>query len=298
MTPMKPLRFAFIAIAICFTASAQTQSSSGKYQVVENWADLGPGVEWHVTAGVASDAQGLIIPIRRVDPPFFYIKNGKLVKQWGDGLFKYAHGVRVDRNGFLWATDAGDYSVVYKFNKDTGEILMMLGTKGVKGETPTTFNRPADVLVAPNGDIFVADGYGNSRVVKFSKDGKFIKAWGTKGTGPGQFNLPHNLAMDSQGRLLVADRENGRIQIFDQDGNYLDQWKGLGGKPYGLVMGKDDTLYIGDADGGTITVAKDGKVLDVIHDLGRPHQLAIDPAGAIYYADVREGKGIHKIVKK
>jgi DNA-binding beta-propeller fold protein YncE len=278
---------AVAAISVC--ALAQSVSSS--------WADLGSSA-WGVAVGVTVDADGGIFAIRRVEPSFFFLRAGKLQRQWGSGLFQYAHGIRVDRNGALWATDAGDFSVVYKMDRLTGEVMMTLGTKGVKGATESTFNRPADVAVSAAGDIFIADGFGNSRVVKYSKDGKFVKAWGAKGTAPGQFNLPHNLVIDSRGRLLVADRENSRIQIFDLDGTFLEQWPGLGGKPYGLAIAADDTLYIGDAEGGTVTVARDGKVVEVIRDLGRPHQLALDKAGAVYFADVREGKGVTRILRR
>ena len=265
--------------------------------VLPGWADLG-GSSWGVTVGVTAATGDGILAIRRVEPSFFFLRAGQLTRQWGAGLFQYAHGIRVDRNGALWATDAGDFSVVYKLDLASGAVLMTLGTKGVKGASETTFNRPADVTVSAAGDIFVADGYGNSRVVKFSSDGKFVKAWGTKGAAPGQFNLPHNLVIDSRNRLLVADRENSRIQIFDLEGGYLDQWPGLGGKPYGLAIAPDDTLYIGDAEGGTVTIAKNGKSVEVIRDLGRPHQLAVDAAGDIYYADVREGKGVTRLRRR
>ena len=277
------------ALALCTLAFAQSASN--------HWADLGTS-SWGVTVGVTADAAGTIFAIRRVEPSFYSLRAGKLARQWGTGLFQYAHGIRVDRNGALWATDAGDFSVVYKLDPTSGAVRMTLGTKGVKGASDSTFNRPADVTVSAAGDIFIADGYGNSRVVKYSKDGKFVKAWGTKGTAPGQFNLPHNLVIDSSNRLLVADRENSRIQVFDLDGKFLEQWPGLGGKPYGLAIAPDDTLYIGDADGGTVTITRNGKVLEVIRDLGRPHQLAVDASGAIYYADVREGKGVSRILRK
>ena len=287
---MKPIWVKFAAaLALCALALAQSPSNT--------WADLGSS-SWGITAGVTADTDGGIFAIRRVEPSFFFILSGKLTRQWGSGLFQYAHGIRVDRNGALWATDAGDFSVVYKLDRNSGAVLMTLGTKGVKGTTDSTFNRPADVAVSAAGNIFIADGYGNSRIVKYAKDGKFVKTWGVKGTAPGQFNLPHNLVIDSQNRLLVADRENSRIQVFDPDGKFLEQWPGLGGKPYGLAIASDDTLYIGDADGGTITVAKNGKVLEVLRGLGRPHQLALDAAGAVYYADVREGKGVTRILRK
>lgn len=284
-----------LAIPLLAWTQAPAPAPSGRYQVLDNWVDLGAGVEWNATSSVTHDAKGAAYVLRRVDPAFFVIENGKVTRKWGDGLFKWAHGVRVDRNGSLWATEAQEYHVLYKFDPN-GKVVMTLGTKGSAGDGANQFNRPTDVVVGPNGDIFVSDGYGNSRVVKFSKDGKFIKAWGTKGSGQGQFNLPHSIVMDSKNRVLVGDRENARVQVFDQDGNFMEMWTGLN-KPYGMAIGKDDTLYIGDADAGRITISRNGKLLDVIENLGRPHWVSLDPAGNIYMADVR-GMRVRKIVKK
>jgi DNA-binding beta-propeller fold protein YncE len=167
---------------------------------------------------------------------------------------------------------------VFKFNPD-GKVLMALGKAGITGDGPDTFNSPSDVLVAPNGDIFVADGHGgdtNARIVKFDKDGKFIKSWGKKGAGPSEFNVPHTLAMDSSGRLFVGDRANSRIQIFDQDGKFLAEWKQFG-RPSGVFIDKGDMIYVADSEsnntqnpgfkrGLRIGSAKDGKVTTLIPD--------------------------------
>src|SRR5439155_1678598 len=136
----------------------------------------------------------------------------------------------------------------FKFSP-TGKVLLTLGKAGVPGDGPDTFNRPSDVVVASNGDIFIADGHGgdsNARIVKFSKDGRFLTAWGKKGWAPGEFNVPHSLAMDSQGRLFVADLMNERIQIFDQSGRFLAAWKQFG-MPGGLFIDKNDILYVADS---------------------------------------------------
>ena len=140
---------------------------------------------------------------------------------------------------------------VFKFSPD-GKVLMTLGKAGVAGNGPDEFNAPSAVLVAPNGDIFVADGHGretNARIVKFSKDGKFIKTWGKKGSAPGEFDIPHALAIDSQGRLFVGDRQNNRIQIFDQDGKFLDQWTQFS-RPSGIFIDKHDVIYVADSEIG------------------------------------------------
>src|SRR5437870_9237937 len=214
-------------------------------------------------------------------------------KTWGDGLFPDAHSIDLDREGNLWLTDR-DAHMVYKYTRD-GKQLMMLGKKGVAGDNKSTdaFNGPADVAVAATGDIFVADGHFNSRIVHFSKDGKFINIiGGTKGPGPGQLDVPHALVIDSKGRLIVADEQpaahNARIQIFDQSGKFIEQWTNIGlEQPTGLAIAPDDTVYVGDTDGNSITILKNGKVVDVIGFLqARPHNIAIDPAtGVLYLAD-------------
>jgi sugar lactone lactonase YvrE len=204
------------------------------------------------------------------------------VKSFGTDMFVQPHGMAVDREGNVWVTDAqgkdGKGHQVFKFSPD-GKVLMTLGKAGVAAEGPDSFSGPSDVVIAPNGDIFVTDGHvanSNGRVVKFSKDGKFIKTWGKKGSGPGELDQPHSIAMDSRGRLFVADRSNSRIQIFDQDGRYLDQWKQFG-RPSGVYIDKNDTIYVVDSQsnatqnpgftrGIRVGSAKDGKVTAFIPD--------------------------------
>jgi DNA-binding beta-propeller fold protein YncE len=164
-------------------------------------------------------------------------------------MFLFPHGATVDRDGNLWLTDArgdkGKGNQVFKFSPD-GKVLLTLGKAGMSGSGPDLFDQPTDVVVAPNGDIFVTDSHRNgtnNRVVKFTKDGKYVKEWGRKGSGRGEMSEPHTIAMDSRGRLFVGDRENNRIQIFDQDGNYLDEWRQFG-RPSGIYITADDTIYV------------------------------------------------------
>src|SRR5262249_15562962 len=159
---------------------------------------------------------------------------GKLLASWGAGLFVFPHGATVDRAGHLWVTDArgenGKGHQVFEFAPD-GRVLRTLGKAGISGSGPDTFDQPTDVGVAPSGEIFVTDshrGGKNNRVVKFSRDGRYVKEWGRTGSGRGELSEPHSIAIDSRGRLFVADRENNRIQIFDQDGRYLDEWRQFG----------------------------------------------------------------------
>jgi sugar lactone lactonase YvrE len=220
----------------------------------------------------------------------------------------------VDGDGNLWVTDArgegGKGHQVFKFNPD-GRVLMTLGKAGVSGSGPDLFDQPTDVVVAPNGDIFVTDshrGGKNNRVVRFTKDGRYVKEWGTKGSGPGQISEPHTIAMDSRGRLFVGDRENNRIQIFDQDGRVLGEWRQFG-RPSGIYVTKDDTIYVADSESGPDTgahelpgirkgirigSAKDGSVRAFIEDMestapdhSGAEGVGVDDQGNVYGAVVR-----------
>jgi DNA-binding beta-propeller fold protein YncE len=188
----------------------------------------------------------------------------------------------------------------FKFTLD-GKLLMTLGKKGVTGDNTSedTFNGMADLAVAKNGDIFIADGEGpNTRVVKFSKYGKFIKWWGGKGTDPGQFNVPHSIAIDSKGRVYVADRSNNRIQIFDESGDFLNQWTNFG-TPWGLFI-KGDLIYVVDGtENNRLLIAsiKDGNVLEKIEGLANPTAVAVDSSDSIYVGEVN-GTNVKKFVKK
>jgi DNA-binding beta-propeller fold protein YncE len=306
----------FSALAISPTTSiAQTGSdpnaAPNPYHVEENWAKLPPGRPWGMAIGVDIDRDGKsvwvfdrcaaktcagssVAPIQKFDA------SGKLVKSFGAGMFIFPHGLFVDRDDNVWVTDGkaqdGKGHTVMKFSAD-GKLLLTLGKPGVAGDGPDTFNAPSDVLVAPDGNIFVADGHGgntNARIVKLAPDGKFMKAWGKKGKGPGELDTPHGLAMDSAGRLYVADRANSRIQIFDQDGKFIAEWRQFG-RPSGLFI-RNDILYSADSQssektnpgfkkGIRIGSVKDGKVTAFIaetKELGSPEGVAVDAQGIVY----------------
>jgi DNA-binding beta-propeller fold protein YncE len=287
-------------------------SAPNPYHVVENWAKLPQGRTWGMAIGVAIDRDGSsvwvydrcgakecansdIAPIQKFDA------NGRLVVSFGSGLTNWPHGLFADRDGNVWITDGhggnGKGHTVVKFAPD-GRVLMTLGKPGVAGNGEDTFNAPSGVLVAPDGNIFVADGHGdntNARIVKFSPEGKFLTAWGSAGAGQGQFNVPHGLAMDSAGHLFVADRANNRIQIFDQSGKFIDEWKQFG-RPSGVYI-RDDILYAADSQssekvnapfrqGIRIGSVKDGKVTAFIPQPAdgseMPEGIAVDKAGNIF----------------
>jgi sugar lactone lactonase YvrE len=309
---------ALVAMAAFSFGTAQAQDANAvnaapnPYQTIDNWAQLPPGRVWGMAIGLDIDIDGksvwvfdrcgaktctgsTVAPIQKFDA------SGKQLTSFGAGMFNFPHGLFVDRDGSIWVTDGkgegGKGHTAIKFSQD-GKVLMTLGTPGVAGTDATHFNAPSDVLVAPNGDIFIADGHGgdtNARIVKFSKDGKFITAWGHKGTGPGEFQTPHGLAMDSAGHLYVADRENDRLQIFDQDGKFIAEWKQFG-RPSGVFIDKNDMIYVADSQSGEkfnksfkqgirIGSVKDGKVIAFIDKAGThemPEGVAADAAGNIY----------------
>jgi sugar lactone lactonase YvrE len=197
-------------------------------------------------------------------PPILHFDmSGRLLKAFGAGMFVFPHGIFVDQQSNVWVTDGqgkdGKGHQVFKFSPE-GKLLLTLGKAGVAGDGQDEFNAPSAVLVAPNGDIFVGDGHGgntNSRIVKFSPDGKFIKTWGKKGSAPGEIDIPHTLAMDSRGRLFVGDRQNNRIQIFDQNGSFLDAWSQFS-RPSGVFIDKNDTIYVADSESESVSKNHDG----------------------------------------
>ncbi len=246
--------------------------------------------------------------------------SGKLLKSFGAGMFSFPHDLVIDRAGDIWIVDGHSHQV-FKLNTE-GKVLMTLGKAGVPGDGIDTFNQPSAVAIAPNGDIFVADGHGgnsNARVVKFDKNGKFLKTWGKKGTAPGEFDTPHALAFDSKGRLFVGDRANNRIQIFTQDGEFLAEWTQFS-RPSGIYIDRNDVIYVSDSEsreregyghhpgwkrGIRVGSAKDGKVTAFIPDTyptpensatSGSEGLAVDSKGVIYGAEVQQ-KGLKKYVK-
>lgn len=276
---------AALLLSICQITAAQTGSG---YQISPTWAAL-PEAGWNgSTSWVAADGNGHILVMVRSAPYFrLFNRNGELVNSWGeDGQYRNAHSVTFDNQGNVWATDAARH-VVYKYNMQ-GELLMTLGSVDEAGDNASTalFNQANHVFVADNGDIYVSDGYVNSRVIKFDSAGNFQRIFGgEQGPGNGQLNLPHGVALDSGGRVLVNDSGNERVAVFDQSGNFVEAWpvpsRG------GIVVMADDTVYVSDVNAGAVNVLKNGAVVDSIKVDARPHGLAVDSDGTIYVSDAR-----------
>lgn len=292
----------FVFGGTAIIATVRARAAEAHYQEVKNWAQFPAGVtKWSAATGVDVDADDNVYVLHRNEamPIMVFDRRGKFLRGWGQGMFKTTHFLRVDRFGYVWVTDRGNMEA-FKFDSH-GKLLMTLGKKGVTGDNTSrdSFNGMADLAVAKSGDIFIADGEGpNTRVAKFSKDGRFILWWGGKGTGPGQFNVPHSIAIDSKGRIYVADRSNNRIQIFDQAGKFLDQWSNFG-TPWGLFV-KHDRIYVVDGTENNrllIASTRDGKVLEKIEGLSNPTAVTVDSSDNIYVADVN-GTNVQKFVKK
>jgi len=292
------------------------QDVAVSYRVDEAWPKKPSDVVWGQMAAITIDPQGVIWTFNRGNVPIqAYSADGSLVRKWGEGLFKNAHQIRFDREGNLWAVDNG-FNTVTKWTPD-GKLLLTLGTKDEQGNDEKHFNQPTDIAFAPNGDLFVSDGYVNSRIVQFDKSGKFKKAWGTLGTGPGQFSVPHGVAFDSKGRLYVTDRNNARVQVFDQTGKQLGDWRNVM-SPWAIWITPSDDIYICGStpsawwenptgtfngtppkDQVVIRFDVDGRVKGIwafpsgtakAGELGWVHGIAVDAKGNIYTAGVRDNK--------
>lgn len=252
-------------------------------------------------AAVAISAKGEVYLFHRGQHPIIcFDAEGNYLRSWGDDVIQTAHGLRVDRDDNVWATDIGGHRV-YKFDS-TGKVLLALGT-GKPGDGTDQFNQPTDVAFGPAGEFFVSDGYGNSRVMKFSPSGGYLGSWGTAGKGPGQFKLPHSILLDSQGRLLVGDRENNRIQLFDLEGKLLGAWRGPA--PYGLAQDAAGNRFVADGRANQVLLLDEhGKVQRRWGGKGTapgkfemPHMLALDSAGNLYVAEVN-GKRLQKFPRQ
>jgi DNA-binding beta-propeller fold protein YncE len=243
-------------------------------------------------SGVALNSKGHIYLFQRAKPMLSeYDETGEYLRSVGDGLFTHPHGLRIDPDDNLWTTDDGSH-LVLKLSP-AGRVLLVLGRKDLAAEAEWLFNRPTDIAFGKNGETYISDGYGNSRIMVFDRSGNFLRSWGKYGTGPGEFNLPHSLAIDAQGNVYVADRENARIQVFDGEGHFLKEWKNVG-YPYGLCITPDQKIWM--IDGGydrIVQLDHDGKIIGALGEPGRAlgqiawgHFMAVGKDGKIYTAEV------------
>ena len=262
------------------------------YKPLPDWPRLPTGWNFGETSGIALDSSGHVYVFNRGPHPLVeFDSSGSFIRSLGEGMFVRTHGVRLDGDDNIWAVDV-DGHFVAKMNPQ-GRVVMVLGRKGQAADNQSSFNRPTDVAFAANGDVYVSDGYVNSRVVKFSKEGKFLLEWGKKGTGEGEFNLVHTVAVDARGRVYVGDRENRRVQIFDANGKFLAQWK-QAGSPWGLEITPDQRLYLADGYADRVLLMNlEGQILGSLGGPGKMpgqfafvHALAVSRGGDIYTAEI------------
>lgn len=327
--------FAGLSGSVSASGSAHTSSSAhtltsgtmpNPYRALETWGNLPVGRSWGAVIGVFPDSKGNIWVFERcgrntclesdLDPILKFDDDGNFIRSFGGGMFAWPHGFFIDHDDNIWVTDAAGLWIpdaqphledaekkghtVVKFSPD-GKVLLTLGEPGNPGDGPGQFNQPSDVTVADDGHIFVADGHqlrGNNRIVKFTPDGEYMLDWGEEGTDLGQFRDPHAIAIDSQGRVFVGDRMNNRIQIFDQEGNFLAVWTQFG-RPSGIFITDEDLMYVADSEshydrnpgwerGIRIGSARDGWVRHFIPDQ-EPYPNEVGTSGAEYIAADRNG---------
>lgn len=300
------------------------------YAVEHSWPRLPEGEKLGAVSGVGVDSNDNVFafhraarlwpstnilltdPIDRPTVALFDGNTGELLNQWGENCFAMPHGLTVDHENNLWLTDLA-FQQVYKYSS-SGKLLLTIGEKGVSGVGQYHFNRPTAVAVAKDGSFYVSDGYINSRVLKFNSEGKFLFQWGTKGSAPGEFNLPHNIALDSAGLVYVSDRSNSRVQVFNEQGFFLQEWKSeIIGRPYALAFKPDGSALVVDGGdqprtpphrSGVTVVYKDGRIGSRFGRYGNyngqfdmAHDIAIASDGAVYVGDIN-GARIQKFLPK
>lgn len=298
--------------------------SYGKYvfENVPGWAPLPDGWEWNHVVGVGVDSQDRIFAYNRSNHPMIVLsKSGEILDTWGENTFKRAHHLEIGPDDSIWTTDNTDHTV-RKWTSD-GEELMIIGTpdKPAPEQSGEPFNQPTDIAFGLDGSIYVSDGYGNSRVHQFTPQGKLIRSWGERGSAPGQFMIPHGVAVDPTGLVYVCDRENNRIQIFTPDGQYVSEWGGVH-RPNQIVPSNDGSMYVTElghktglgAKGSGVNVATHNSGLKIMTkngqwlggwgasthtegDLIAAHALGIDSEGSLYVGETLEGARLQKFVR-
>jgi DNA-binding beta-propeller fold protein YncE len=307
-------------LAFCAFAVSALGQEAIDFQPVDGFLKLTDDMSLGPCSGVDIDSRGNVYVIQRKAPPILcFDSSGKFLRSWGttlvgrDSDMVGAHGIRVDKDDFVWITDRARH-LVRKFDP-SGQLLLTLGTEGSPGTGENQFNRPADVAFGPTGEVYVADGYGNSRVMKFDRNGRFAKTWGDKGTGPVQFDLPHTIAVGPDGRVYVGDRYNSRIQIYDSEGKLQEIWPGF--VPCGMAFDRSGTLFVADGVSKVLQIDGQGRIVKSwgveakvlglsegqksvppIANPGGwrfvPHLMAADAQGNLYLADV-PNQMLHKL---
>ena len=277
-----------------------------QYTVQEDWWTLPEGWEFGWIPAVAVDSQDRVYVYSRSEHPMVvFDRDGNFIDAWGDDILKDAHGIFIDADDNIYCTER-DTHVMRKFTTN-GELLMTLGTPDEPGAEGEPFNKPTDFALGPDGEMYISDGYGNARVHKYSPDGELIKSWGQPGTGPGEFDLPHCVRVDPRNRLMVADRENNRIQFFTLDGEYIEEWGDLL-QPDTIFIDEDDLVYIAELGQRISIMTLDGEVISQWGSergstvpgefLACPHGIWLDSHGDIYVGEVQADARLQKFIRQ
>ncbi len=311
-----------IAIVGCKNQAPETEAASNtaavEYQFVQTWPDLPDSIQLGNPTGLDIDSHGHLFvfhragrewsdpfpddPISRPTILMLDAESGKLISSWGADLFIMPHGLTVDAENNVWVTDVGRHQIL-KFSHD-GELLMSLGEERVHGTDSGHFHLPTDIAFAPDGNVYISDGYGNSRVIVFDRSGKYLFEWGIYGDLPGQFDTPHGIDIDTEGNVYVADRENNRVQQFNAQGEFIKLWQNEEGEQlYSVVTGKNNNVFGIDYHVLAESIVKGS---DIIHlkelelvnrygrngnydgEIARYHDITIDDKGNLYLGDILE----------
>jgi DNA-binding beta-propeller fold protein YncE len=263
------------------------------YRVVEGWPVLPAGYELGVVSDMAVDSADRVYVIDREpnNRVLVFDRGGTFLARWGDDFLVTPHGMMIGPDDRVYVTDRGSHTVW--ICATDGTLLQTIGTPGQVGAPGQPFNNPTNTALAPWGDLYVSDGYGQSRVHRFASDGGLLTSWGAEGAGPGEFHLPHDVRVDTRGRVFVSDRENSRIQLFDRDGAFLGEWTDVS-RPQNILFGHDDVLYVTEVPQRVSIFNLDGVLLGRWGEAGdapgqfrdSPHGLAVDSHGDLYIAEV------------
>lgn len=301
---MKQLSFTLTILASLLAAPLLERGRAHElnFKPVPAFIQLPDTITLEACTGVGVNRQDEVFLLHRGKQPVICLDaKGKYLRSWGDNVIAMAHGLRIDSDDNVWVTDIENHQV-FKFDSE-GTILMAWGKAGQAGDAIDEFNKPTDVAFGPQGEVYVSDGYGNNRVVKFTPNGGYLNHWGEAGTGPGQFNTPHSITVDSQGRVVLGDRENDRIQVFDSGGKLLEIWEGFA--PFGLAYDNQGHLFVADGRANKVLCLNDrGRVIGSWGSEGAqpgqfqlPHMLTTDSQGNIIVAEIL-GKRFQKLARR
>ena len=296
------LAWALLGLVITYQPDSSAGAEPIDFQPDTAFVKLPDSITLGACSGVAVNGKGDVYLFHRGKKPIICLDpNGKFISAWGDDTIGVAHGLRIDADDNVWVTDIGNHQVM-KFSP-AGKLLLALGKAGSPGDGIDEFNKPTDVAFGPQGEIYVSDGYGNNRVIKFTPHGGFLTQWGSAGDGPGQFDLPHTIVVDQKGRIVVGDRENNRVQVFESSGKLVAVWNGFA--PYGLAFDRQGHLFVADGRANKVLQLDDqGKIVRSWGQAGAqpgefqlPHMLATDALGNLYVGEIK-GERFQRLIRK